>query len=114
MIYCSETEITVLNGFQLQHCFLICCTSSIYGIGQLFSFFYKITLRDVQTVVHEAILHRTFISVRSSQRRTRTKVRVSTSTTSSNSVGFFVRHTRVRHKKYALALFRLAYCRPFI
>ena len=42
--------------------------------------------------VHEAILARTFVRVRPSQRRTRAKVRVCTSTTSSNSVGFFVIH----------------------
>ena len=34
------------------------------------------TLRSVHTVVHEAILPRTFVRVRPSQPRTRTKVRV--------------------------------------
>ena len=36
----------------------------------------KVLLRGVHTVVHEAILPRTFVRVRPSQLRTRTKVRV--------------------------------------
>ena len=35
-----------------------------------------IVIRGVHTVVHKAILPRTFVRVRPSQRRTRTKVRV--------------------------------------
>ena len=55
---------------------------------------------DVHTVVHKAILPRTFVRVRPSQHHTRTKVRVCVRVRRPpNHVGLFVRRTRVRLTK---------------
>ena len=54
-------------------------------------------LRSVHTVVHEAILPRTFVRVRASQPCTRTKVRVRVRVRRPPTMlDFFVRRTRVR------------------